>query len=127
MTASAEPCDALLWPIDRASLLGFAPAGLAAAGTLLAAFLLRGADPDARELITSLALFGNAAVWLLFAPIYLLGWVHHHPRRAVAETGWTGSLALAAVMYLANVLMFGLLMWLFGGGAALRWTMSFPT
>jgi integral membrane sensor domain MASE1 len=120
MTADAEPRDALLWPIDRTCLLGFAPAGLAAAGTLLAARLLDGADP-AR--IVSLVLLGNAAVWLLFAPIYLLGWVHNHPRRDRSATGWTGSLALTVLMYLLNVLMFGLLVWLYG--ADVRWGMSF--
>lgn len=114
MTADAGPRDALLWPIDRTCLLGFAPAGLAAAGTLLAARLLDGADPETSARIMTLVLLGNAAVWLLFAPIYLIGWVHHHPRRDRAATGWTGSLALTILMYLLNVLMFGLLVWLFG-------------
>jgi hypothetical protein len=123
MTADAEPRDALLWPIDRACLFGFAPAGLAAAGTLLAARLLDGADPATWHRIVALALLGNAAVWLLFAPIYLLGWVHHHPRRDRASTGWAGSLALTAVMYLTNVLMFGLLTRLFSGDV--RWGMYF--
>lgn len=121
MTADAEPRDALLWPIDRTTLLGFAPAGLAAAGTLLAARLLDGADPVTWQRIVSIAVLGNAAVWLLFAPIYLLGWVHHHPRRDRAATGWTGSLALTVVMYLANILMFGLLVSLFTGHV--RWGM----
>ncbi len=101
--------DTLLWPIDRNLLLGFAPAGLAAAGTLVALLLLRGADPDARDWITAVALTGQAIVWLVFAPVYLLGWVHRHPRRDVAATGWTGSAALAIVMYLLNILMYGLL------------------
>lgn len=121
MTAEAEPRDALLWPIDRTFLLGFAPAGLAAAGTLLAARLLDGADPATAARITTLVLLGNAAVWLLFAPIYLLGWVHNHPRRDRGETGWTGSLALTILMYLLNIATFGLLVWLFG--ADVRWGM----
>lgn len=123
MTSLGEPRDALLWPIDGVFLLGFAPAGIAAAGMLLASYLLPGADPAARELITALVMLGNAVLWLLFAPLYLLGWVHHHPRRDVAATGWTGSAALAAVMYLLNILAFALLLWIFQVGPAVRQAM----
>lgn len=101
--------DTLLWPIDGTLLLGFAPAGLAVVATLLAALLLHVAGPDARGWIVAAALAGQALVWLLFAPIYLYGWVHRHPRRNVEETGATGSAALTAVMVLLNILVYALL------------------
>lgn len=123
MSAADAPDDTLLWPIDRVFLLGFAPAGLAAAASLVAAFLLDRAGPDARELILHLALAAQAVVWLLFAPIYLLGWVHRHPRRDAAATGWSGSAALATLMYLLNILAFGLLTILFTPAPSVRFAL----
>ena len=106
--------DTLLWPIDRDLLLGLAPAGLSAAGMLLASHLYEGGGPEARELIALLVLAGHALLWLLFAPLYLLGWVHNHPRRDRDATGWTGSVALATLMWLLNILVYGALLAAFG-------------
>ncbi|WP_434415384.1 hypothetical protein [Nannocystis pusilla] len=115
--------DNLLWPIDRVLLLGFAPAGLATAATLIVLGLLAGTCPDAHEALVTALLVGQAALWLVFAPVYLLGWVHWHPRRAVAETGWLGSVALAALVWLLNILVFAALMAAFGWGERVPWTM----
>lgn len=123
MLTRGAPDDTLLWPVDRTFLLGFAPAGVGALTTLLTALLLHQADPDARAWLGDLALLGQAIVWLLFAPIYLLGWVHRHPRRDLAATGWTGSVGLTTVMYLLNILAYGLLTLPFGPHAAVRWTL----
>lgn len=106
--------DTLLWPIDRDLVLGLAPAGLAAAGVLLAAWLLDGAAPDLREQIALITLIAQGLVWLLFAPIYLFGWVHNHPRRDREATGQLGSLVLAGLMWIVNVLVFGGLLLAFG-------------
>lgn len=115
--------DTLLWPIDRVLLLGLAPAGLGAAANLLVLWLLDRACPEAHPKILAGLLVGQAALWLLFAPIYLLGWVHNHPRRAVTETGWFGSAALAGLMWLLNILVFGALMAAFGWGDRVPWNM----
>ena len=123
MSTRGAPDDTLLWPVDRTFLLGFAPAGVGALTTLLAALLLHQAGPDARAWLGDLALLGQAVVWLLFAPIYLFGWVHGHPRRDVAATGWTGSVGLTMVMYLLNILAYGLLTLHFGPHAAVRWAL----
>ncbi|MFY0530662.1 hypothetical protein [Nannocystis pusilla] len=71
--------DNLLWPIDRVLLLGFAPAGLATAATLIVLGLLEGTCPDAHEALVTALFVGQAALWLVFAPVYLVGWVHWHP------------------------------------------------
>ncbi|MBZ5713343.1 hypothetical protein [Nannocystis pusilla] len=115
--------DTLLWPIDRVLLLGFAPAGLATAATLVVLGLLHRTCPDAHEALVTALFVGQGALWLVFAPVYLLGWVHHHPRRAVAETGWLGSAALAALMWLLNILIFAALMAAFGWGERVPWAM----
>lgn len=115
--------DTLLWPIDRTLLLGFVPAGLGTAGTLLVISLLHRTCPDAHGPLVKALFIGQAALWLVFAPIYLVGWVHNHPRRAVAETGWLGSVALAALMWLLNILAFGALMAAFRWGEGVPWDM----
>ncbi|PCC66587.1 hypothetical protein SAMN02745121_00683 [Nannocystis exedens] len=115
--------DNLLWPIDRVFLFGFAPAGLATAGTLVILALLACTCPDAHEALVTALFVGQGALWLVFAPIYLLGWVHRHPRRAVAETGWLGSAALAALVWLLNILVFAALMAAFGWGERVPWVM----
>lgn len=115
--------DNLLWPIDRVLLLGFVPAGLAAAATLIVLGLLAHTCPDAHEGLVTALFVGQAALWLVFAPVYLLGWVHWHPRRAVSETGWLGSAALAALVWLLNILVFAALMAAFGWGERVPWTM----
>lgn len=115
--------DNLLWPIDRVLLLGFVPAGLATAATLIVLGLLASTCPDAHEALVTALFVGQAALWLVFAPVYLLGWVHWHPRRAVSETGWLGSAALAALVWLLNILVFAALMAAFGWGERVPWTM----
>lgn len=113
--------DSLLWPVDRDLLLGFAPAGLSTAGMLLATWLLDRGCPDGHARIVAAIFVGHAVLWLLFAPIYLFGWVHQHPRRAVAETGAFGSVALAALMWLLNILVYAALMAAFGWGSRVPW------
>lgn len=120
---SAERNDTLLWPVDREFLLGFAPAGLSTACTLFGLWLRDSGCPGAHDPITAALVVGHALLWLLFAPMYLFGWVHHHPRRAVAETGAIGSAALAALMWLLNILVYGALMAAFGWGARVPWDM----
>lgn len=115
--------DSLLWPVDRDLLLGFAPAGLSTAAMLFALWLLDRTCPESHEQIVLAIFAGHALLWLLFAPIYLYGWVHHHPRRAVAETGSAGSAALAALMWLLNILAYAALMAALGWGERVPWDM----
>lgn len=117
----ATATDTLLWPVDRTLLLGFAPAGLAALSTLFVIGLLHRTCPDVHEPLIKALLVGQGLLWLLFAPIYLVGWVHHHPRRAAAETGWLGSAALAALMWLLNIAVFAALMAAFRWGERMPW------
>ncbi|WAS98436.1 hypothetical protein [Nannocystis punicea] len=119
--APSPASDTLLWPIDRVFLLAFAPAGLATAVTLVFLGLLARTCPEGQEALVTALFVGQGALWLVFAPIYLLGWVHWHPRRAVAETGWLGSTALAALVWLLNILVFAALMAAFGWGERVPW------
>lgn len=123
MPDPASESDTLLWPIDRLLLLGFAPAGLATLANCLVIGLLHRTCPEVHDQIITALLIGQSLLWLLFAPIYLLGWVHRHPRRAVGQTGWLGSIALAGLMWLLNILAFAALMAAFGWGDRGVWHM----
>lgn len=117
--------DTLLWPVDRDFLLAFAPAGLSTAAMQLALWLLDRACPDVQETIVTAIFVGHALLWLVFAPIYLYGWVHHHPRRAVHETGVIGSLALATLMWLLNILVYAAFLAALGWGVRVPWDLAF--
>lgn len=69
--------------------------------------IVLGLSPDlgrtGRERLFDGTVLANLALWFAFAPPYLIGWVQYWDPGARARTGMLGVVALALVLWLANL------------------------
>lgn len=102
------PRPAPLLPVVRAALLGLVPAALITAAMAAVVAAAPGLETAALRALHDVALLLNVAVWFAFAPAYLHGWVQYWDPRARARIGGIGLAALTSVVWLANLVVYGL-------------------